>query len=82
MLNLTVDALKLLLLLLLVLPLVLFQGFQLFHLPHGPVVTFLGLFRPVPVQVPDHGGNQFIFDAPEGLSKIVLIRLHSSAPLP
>ena len=82
LLDLTVDALKLLLILLLVLSLVLFQGFQLLRLPHRPVISFRGLFRPVPVHVPDHGCHQLIFDTLECFCKVILVMLHSSAPLP
>ena len=82
LLDLTVDALKLLLVLLSVLALVLFQSLQLLRLPHGPVIAFRGLFCPVSIHIPDHGGNQFIFDALESFCKVVLIMAHSETPLP
>ena len=67
---------------LLVVPLVLLQGFQLLSLPHGPLNAFFGLFGSVPVHVANHGFDKLILYGLEGGTDIILIMLHSSAPLP
>ena len=81
-LNLVINAFKLLAVFLLVADFILFQGFQLLRLPHGPVIAFLSLFCPVPVHIPDHGRHQLIFDPLKRLRKIIFVMLHSSTLLP
>ena len=66
---------------LLILPLVLLQRFQLFCLPHGPPDPFLLFLRPVAGHVPHHGRDQLFLDSCKRRTNVILIMLHSSAPL-
>ena len=57
--------------LLLVVLLVLFQGFQLQCLPHGPLFVFIDLFQLVPAHIADHGRYKLIFYGFKSSSNVV-----------
>ena len=77
-----VEILKLLSIPFSVIPLILFQGLKLLCLPHGPLNTLFGFLGPMSVHIAYHRLDKFILYGFEGGADIVLIMLHSSAPLP